>query len=95
MATVSRAHEQDLWWREFRALMSIGVPMGLTQLVQFSINTVDVLMIARLGPEPLAGASLGLVIVYAVFLMGFGPAMAVSPMVSQALGAGRLVTSTR
>ncbi|MEM7437363.1 MAG: MATE family efflux transporter [Myxococcota bacterium] len=61
--------------------------MGLTQLVGFSISTVDILMIGRLGPEPLAGASLGLVIVYAVFLFGFGPAMAVSPMVSQALGA--------
>ena len=61
--------------------------MGLTQLVQFSINTVDVLMVGRLGPEALAGASLGLVIYFAMFLFGFGPAMAVSPMVSQALGA--------
>lgn len=67
--------------------MSIGVPMGLTQLVQFSISTVDVLMIGQLGADPLAGASLGLVIFYAVFLFGFGPAMAVSPLVSQALGA--------
>lgn len=61
--------------------------MALTQLVQFSINTVDILMIGKLGAEPLAGASLGLVIFYALFLFGFGPAMAVSPMVSQALGA--------
>lgn len=75
------------WRREFLALTTIGIPMGLTQLVQFSINTVDVLMIGRLGPEALAGASLGLVIFYAMFLFGFGPAMAVSPMVSQALGA--------
>lgn len=75
------------WKREFRALMAIGLPMGLTQMVQFSISTVDVLMIGQLGPEALAGASLGLVILYAVFLFGFGPAMAVSPMVSQALGA--------
>jgi len=75
------------WRREFFALMAIGLPMGLTQLVQFSINTVDVLMIGRLGPEALAGASLGLVVFYAMFLFGFGPAMAVSPMVSQALGA--------
>lgn len=67
--------------------MSIGVPMGLTQLVQFSISTIDVVMIGQLGADPLAGASLGLVIFYAVFLFGFGPAMAVSPMVSQALGA--------
>lgn len=75
------------WRREFLALMSIGLPMGATQLVQFSINTVDVVMIGQLGPEALAGASLGLVIFYAMFLFGFGPAMAVSPMVSQALGA--------
>ena len=75
------------WRRELRQLLSIGVPMGLTQLVQFSIHTVDVLMIGQLGPEPLAGASLGLVILYAVFLFGFGPAMAVSPMVSHTLGA--------
>jgi len=67
--------------------LSIGVPMGLTQLVQFSISTIDVVMIGQLGADPLAGASLGLVIFYAVFLFGFGPAMAVSPMVSQALGA--------
>ncbi|HSN81207.1 MAG TPA: MATE family efflux transporter [Polyangiales bacterium] len=77
------------WRRELRELLSIGVPMGLTQLVQFSISTVDVLMIGQLGADPLAGASLGLVIFYAVFLFGFGPAMAVSPMVSQALGANR------
>lgn len=75
------------WRREFLALMTIGVPMGLTQLVQFSINTVDVLMIGRLGAEPLAAAALGLVMVYALFLFGFGPAMASSPLISQALGA--------
>ncbi len=74
--------------------MAIGIPMGLTQLVQFSINTVDVLMIGRLGAEPLAGASLAQVIYYAMFLFGFGPAMAVSPMVAQALGADREDTDT-
>ena len=73
--------------REFFALMTIGLPMGLTQLVQFAIAAVDILMIGRLGPEALAGASLGLVIFHAVFLFGFGPATAVSPLVSQSLGA--------
>ncbi len=75
------------WRREFFALMSIGLPMGLTQLIQFSVNTVDILMIGRLGPEPLAGAALGLVLFYVLFVAGLGPAMAVAPMVSQALGA--------
>jgi MATE family multidrug resistance protein len=75
------------WRKELREVLTLGVPMGLTQLVQFSIHTIDVVMIGRLGPEPLAAASLGLVILYAIFLFGFGPAMAVSPMVSHALGA--------
>jgi MATE family, multidrug efflux pump len=75
------------WKCEFFALMAIGLPMALTQLIQFSINTVDILMIGRLGPEPLAGAALGLVVYYVLFLIGLGPAMAVAPMVSQAIGA--------
>lgn len=77
------------WRREFLALMTIGLPMGLTQLVQFSINTIDVLMIGRLGAEQLAAASLGLIMFFAMFVAGFGPAMATSPMVAQALGADK------
>lgn len=61
--------------------------MALTQLVQFSVNTVDVLMIARLGPEALAASALGVVIFTTAYMAGLGPAMAISPMVSQAIGA--------
>ena len=86
-AVAARRTGKAAWKREFFALMAIGLPMGLTQLVQFSINTVDLLMIGRLGPEPLGGAALGLVMYYVLFLTGLGPAMAVSPLVSQALGA--------
>ncbi|MEZ5922207.1 MAG: MATE family efflux transporter [Parvularculaceae bacterium] len=75
------------WRTEFAALFSLGLPMALTQLAQFSVMTIDILMIGRLGPEPLAGASLGLVMFFIAWLVGFGPAMAVSPLVSQALGA--------
>lgn len=77
------------WRREFLALMALGLPMAATQLVQFSINTIDVLMIGRLGADYLAGASLGLVVYYAMFLLGLGPAMAVTPLVAQTLGADR------
>jgi len=74
------------WRREAAALLAIGAPMALTQVVQFFINTIDLLMIGRLGPEALAACSLGLVVYYVGFLAGFGPAMAISPIVSQALG---------
>ena len=75
------------WRSEFAALLALGVPMAATQLIQYSVMTVDALMIGRLGPEPLAAAALGLVVFFAAWLIGFGPAIAVSPMVSQALGA--------
>lgn len=89
----SGAHKEETtstdrpWRTEFTALMAIGLPMALTQLIQFSINSVDVVMIGQLGPAHLAGASIGLVMFYFMFVLGLGPAMAVSPMVSQALGA--------
>ncbi len=85
-STVRRADRRALWRKELVALLALGVPMALTQLVQFSINTVDVLMIGRLGADALAGSALGLVFFYIAFLFGLGPAMAVLPMVSQALG---------
>ena len=74
----------ELW-----ALFKLGWPMALAQLAQMSIYTVDVIMIGRLGPHDLAAASLGLFVYFAMWMLGFGPAMAVSPMVSQALGADK------
>ncbi len=77
----------DNWRDETRSLLSLGVPMALTQLAAFAVYTVDVLMIGRISPEDLAAASLGTVIYFALWMVGAGPVMAVSPLVSQALGA--------
>lgn len=86
-AIQKKSASRAAWRGELAALLALGLPMAATQLIQFSVMTVDVLMIGRLGPEPLAASSLGLVIFFAAWLVGFGPAMAVSPLVSQALGA--------
>lgn len=77
----------DTWSGELKALLWLGIPMALTQLAQFSVFTIDILMIGRLGPQDLAAASLGTVIYFLLWMLGFGPVMAVSPLVSQALGA--------
>ncbi len=74
----------ELW-----ASFKLGWPMAIAQLAQMSVLTIDVIMIGRLGPEDLAASSLGLVIYFALWMLGFGPAMAVTPMVSQALGADK------
>lgn len=75
------------WGGEMRALLWLGVPMAAAQLAQFLVFTIDILMIGRLSPEDLAAASLGTVIYFALWMLGSGPVMAVSPLVSQALGA--------
>lgn len=82
-----KAEMPETWPGEVKALLWLGIPMALTQLAQFAIYTIDVIMIGRLGPEELAAASLGGVIFFLMFMVGFGPVMAVTPLVSQALGA--------
>ena len=81
-----RAATIETWRAEFKALIALGAPIAATQVIQFSVNTIDVLMIGRLGPEPLGAASLGLVVFYLTYLIGIGPAMAMTPLVSQTLG---------
>ncbi len=77
----------ETWHGEFKALLWLGVPMGFAQLIQFSIYTVDTVMIGRLGPEDLGAAALGTVVYFLFWMIGAGPVMAVSPLISQALGA--------
>ena len=63
--------------------------MAATQLVQFSIYTIDIVMLGRLSAADVAAASVGTVIYFALWMLGSGPVNAVSPLVSQALGANK------
>jgi len=72
---------------EVKALLILGMPMALAQFIQFSIYTVDTIMLGRVGPEAIAAAGLGSVVYFLLWMVGAGPVMAVSPLVSQAIGA--------
>lgn len=87
LSTPQKAVMPNTWQGEFKALLWLGLPMGLAQLIQYSIYTVDTVMIGRLGPQELGAAALGTVIYFLFWMIGAGPVMAVSPLVSQALGA--------
>lgn len=87
--TSQKTELPNTWQGETRVLLSLGVPMALTQLISFAVYTIDVLMIGRISPEDLAAASIGTVIYFALWMVGSGPVMAVSPLVSQALGANQ------
>lgn len=71
---------------ELKALLWLGLPMALAQFIQFSIYFIDTIMLGRIGPEALAAAGLGSVVYFLLWMIGCGPAMAVSPLVAQALG---------
>jgi len=71
---------------ETRALLALGGPMALTQIISFSIYTIDTIMIGRVGTQALAAAAVGSVIYFLLWMIGAGPASAVTPMVSQAIG---------
>ena len=76
----------ETWFGEMRALMTIGIPMALAQLVQFSPYVADTLMIGRIGPEEIAAAAIGAVLYFLLWMVASGPIAAVTPLVSQALG---------
>ena len=77
------------WPGELKAILALGTPMAATQLVQFLVYTIDVVMIARVSADALAASSLGLVVMFLLWMIGSGPVAAVTPLISQALGANQ------
>ncbi len=81
----TRAHSAP-WIAEARALTMLAGPLILTQLAQMAILTTDVILLGRLSKTALAAAAIGNTVFYFGWLMGSGPAAAVSPMVAHILG---------
>ena len=75
------------WIEEAGALLKLAVPLIFTQLAQMAIMTTDIIMLGRLSSTALAAATLGNIIFFFAWLLGLGPASAVSPMIAQLIGA--------
>lgn len=75
--------------REIRATLALAAPVVLAQLAQVSLGFVDTVMVGRLGPDALAGVALGASMFFTLGLFGLGVVLAVGPVASQAVGAGR------
>ncbi|MDP1632235.1 MAG: MATE family efflux transporter [Caulobacter sp.] len=85
--TLDRSRPRPPWTLEAKALLMLAAPMALAQLAQMAIMTTDVILLGRLGRAELAAAAIGNTIFFAAWLLGTGPAMAVSPVIAQILGA--------
>ena len=77
------------WSTELRATARLAAPLVAAQLAQISMSFIDVVMVGRLGPEAMAAAVLGHTVFFTGMLLGIGFVVAVSPLVSQAYGAGQ------
>lgn len=75
------------WAEEARALLKLALPLIAMQLAQIGSLTADVIMVGELGHEAIAATGVGAVLFYFTWLIGYGPVMAVSPIVAQILGA--------
>ena len=74
--------------QEYAATLRLAIPVVGSQLGQISLGFVDTVMVGRLGPESLAGVALGSTLFFSISVVCMGVVMGVSPMVSQAFGAG-------
>ncbi len=80
-------HGLDAWFAEARELLKLAAPLALTQLAQMFIMGTDMYMLGHFSTVALASATLGNTIFFFSWLLGFGPASAVSPMIAHILGA--------
>ncbi|WP_143269415.1 MATE family efflux transporter [Mangrovitalea sediminis] len=76
----------ELARREVRALLSLGLPIVATQLLESGLLFVDGVMAGNAGPDELAGVSLGSAIWMPIFLTITGVLVVLSALVAHAIG---------
>lgn len=77
------------WSRELGALWRLAFPLALAQVGQAAMGLVDTAVLGRLSATAQAGAGLGNSLSFTIAWFGAGAMMALDPLVSQAIGAGR------
>ena len=73
---------------EVKGLLSLGLPITVTQLLQVGYTTVAVIMTGRVGATELAAVGLGAALWIFVYLGCMGVLLALSPIIAQHHGAG-------
>ncbi len=79
--------QRALYVAEARDLIVLALPLVATQLLQMAVLATDVFLLGQLSANALAAAAIGNAVYYFCWLVGSGPASAVSPMIAQMIGA--------
>jgi MATE family multidrug resistance protein len=77
------------------ALLRLGVPMGLTILIEVTGFAFMAIFIARLGATPVAGHQIAVNLVSLMFMMPLALSNATSTLVAQSIGASHLHDARR
>jgi MATE family multidrug resistance protein len=77
-----------LFLHEVRELARIAGPIVVAQLGGIAMNTTDTIMVGRLGATALAAVGIASSVQFALIVVCNGVVMGMSPLVSQAFGAG-------
>jgi MATE family multidrug resistance protein len=83
---IAASDRRASWLAEARALLTLSAPLVLTQLAQMAIGTTDLVLLGRYSQQALASAAIGSTVYWFAWLLGGGPASAVSPMIAHILG---------
>jgi MATE family multidrug resistance protein len=83
-------HRAALW-----NLLRLGVPMGLSILIEVTGFSMMALLISRIGTVPVAGHQIAVNIVSLMFMLPLALANAASTLVAQRIGAGDLPDARR
>ncbi len=73
--------------KEFKTNFKLAWPVMVGYLGHMLVSLADNIMVGKLGPKALAAVSLGNSTVFFVMSFGFGFSSAITPLVSEALGA--------
>jgi multidrug resistance protein, MATE family len=82
-------------WRVLRGQLRLGVPMGVSYLVEITAFTCIALFVARLGPAVIGGHRIAANLSALVYMLPMSLAIATSALVGQAAGAGNEALARR
>jgi multidrug resistance protein, MATE family len=84
--TASGTGTRPDWAAELRTLVTLAVPVVLSELGWTAQGMVDTIMVGRLGPAAIGAVALGNVACYTPSLFGIGLLLGLDTMVAQAYG---------
>src|ERR1700691_4246903 len=74
------------WRVELRALVTLAVPVVLSELGWMAQGVVDTIMVGRLGPAAIGAVALGNAVCYTPSLFGIGLLLGLDTLVAQSYG---------